>query len=198
MEIVEPIRDRAKIKHMRAILSSNKRNELLFVMGINTGLRIGDLLKIKVGDVFDEKGKPTDSIYMREQKTDKVKRVQLGKNVQKALLDYWKDPHTPKDTSKHLFYSQKRRQRGELQGLKVMTRQNAYDILNHAARAVGIEGNVGTHTMRKTFGYHAAREGVSITLLQSIFNHAAPSITMRYIGITQDEMNEVFTSINLG
>ena len=65
-----------------------------------------------------------------------------------------------------------------------ISRQQAYRIINAAARSVGIKDKIGTHTLRKTFGYHAYKAGVDITLLQSIFNHSAPSTTLRYIGIT--------------
>ena len=65
------------------------------------------------------------------------------------------------------------------------------------ARAVGIQDRIGTHTLRKTFGYHAYQTGIDISILQKIFNHTAQSVTMRYIGITQDDMDEVFLNLNL-
>ena len=60
-----------------------------------------------------------------------------------------------------------------------------------------VEGLVGTHTLRKTFGYWAYKQGIDITLLMRIFNHSAPSITLRYIGITQEEINNVYVNLNL-
>ncbi|MCF8011626.1 MAG: tyrosine-type recombinase/integrase [Clostridiales bacterium] len=70
-------------------------------------------------------------------------------------------------------------------------------MLNEAARSVGVKDKIGTHTLRKTFGYHAFKKGYDITILQKLFNHSAPSITLRYIGITQDELDDVYLSLDL-
>jgi len=78
-----------------------------------------------------------------------------------------------------------------------ITRQQAYRILNEAARAVGITDQIGTHTLRKTFGYHAYKQGADITRLQYLLNHSAPSVTLRYIGITQEELDNVYLTLNL-
>ena len=76
-------------------------------------------------------------------------------------------------------------------------RNQAYKILSEAAHAVGIKDNIGTHSMRKTFGYHAYKTGIDISILQKIFNHSCPSITLRYIGITQDDIDDVYLNLNL-
>lgn len=85
MEFVQPIRDRRKIAAMKRILASNPRNHLLFVLGINSALRISDLLRLRVSDVVDESGKIRESLEIREQKTDKTKQFELAKNARKAL-----------------------------------------------------------------------------------------------------------------
>jgi site-specific recombinase XerD len=90
----------------------------------------------------------------------------------------------------YLFASQKGK-------IRPISRVHAWFVLNKAARAVGIEGRIGTHTLRKTFGYYAYKQGTDITLLQQLFNHAAPSITLRYIGITQDDIDQVYIKMNL-
>ena len=78
-----------------------------------------------------------------------------------------------------------------------LKRQQAYKIINDAARAIGIKENIGTHTLRKTFGYHAYQAGVSLAVLQKLFNHSAPSVTLSYISITQDELDDVYLNLNL-
>lgn len=78
-----------------------------------------------------------------------------------------------------------------------MLRQRAYKILNDVARSVGIKEKIGTHTLRKTFGYHAYNKGYDITLIQKLFNHSSPSVTLRYIGITQEQMDDVYLSLDL-
>jgi site-specific recombinase XerD len=189
MELVQPIRDVKKIDKMKRILKAkSSRDYLLFVLGINSGLRISDLLKFKVEDVIDNKGKVRDWYELREQKTDKTKRFIINDNIKKAVNEYMKD-YNP-EAGRYLFASRK----GDN---KPITRQHAWQILNDAARAAGITDKVGTHTLRKTFGYHAYKAGTDIVLLQQIFNHAAPSITLRYIGTTQDDIDNVYININL-
>ncbi|MFD1676865.1 tyrosine-type recombinase/integrase [Alicyclobacillus fodiniaquatilis] len=73
----------------------------------------------------------------------------------------------------------------------------AWKALNKAAKTVGIKERIGTHTLRKTFAYHAYKQGQDITLIQKLLNHSAPSVTLRYIGITQDQMDDVNLTLNL-
>lgn len=190
MNTVEPIRDEKKIKAIKAILKTeNIRNYLLFTLGINTGLRISDLLKLKISDVLTEKDKFRDSIYIREKKTGKETIFAINKTAKEAIKDYL-DSLKNYDSAWYLFKSKK----GENAPI---SRIQAYEILNNVANMVGIKDNIGCHTLRKTFGYHARIRGVSIEKLQKIFNHSAPNITMRYIGITQDELDDVYLDLNL-
>ncbi|EPZ41144.1 tyrosine-type recombinase/integrase [Alicyclobacillus acidoterrestris] len=82
-------------------------------------------------------------------------------------------------------------------GGHALKRPQACKIINDAARAVGTKENIGTHTLRKTFGYHAYQSGVSLAVLQKLFNHSAPSVTLSYIGITQNELDGVYLNLNL-
>lgn len=190
MNTVEPIRDIKKINAMKKILKSDSlRNYLLFVTGINTGLRISDLLKLRVYDVLDNNGNIKDSITIREKKTGKEKKFAINKSVAHALQEYFDEL---KRTDKDLFLFKSRK--GENSPI---SRIQAYEILNKVAKDIGINDEIGTHTLRKTFGYHARMNGTPIEVLQKIFNHSAPSITMRYIGITKDELENVYLSLNL-
>lgn len=188
MEFVQPIRDKKKIEDIKRVLfAQSKRDHLLFVLGINSGLRIGDILQIRVEDVIDEKGKPRSFYELREQKTGKTKKFPFGKNVQKAIEIFFNE--FERNRQDYLFVSRK--------GKQPITRQQAWRIINQSARTVGIPDKIGTHTLRKTFGYHAYRTGIDITLLQQIFNHSSPSITLRYIGIVQDDIDDVIINLNL-
>ena len=82
-------------------------------------------------------------------------------------------------------------------GGQALKRQQAYKIINDAAKAVGIKEKIGTHTLRKTFGYHTYQSGVSPAFPQKLFNHPAPRVTLSYIGITQDELDGVYPNLNL-
>lgn len=180
---VEPIRDLKKLNDMKEyLLSKNERDYLMFVLGINSGLRISDLLKLTVEDV------QTGIVTIREQKTGKAKQFALSETCIKAIKHYLK---TSGLTSGPLFPSEKDRS-------KPITKQHAWYILNKAAEWCGIDENIGTHTMRKTFGYWALRNGVDIAYIMQCLNHSSPAITKRYIGISQDELNDkVYRNMNL-
>ena len=174
MKKVEPIRDPKKIKEMKAVLKRhNFRNYLLFEFGINSGLRISDLLKLQVKDV---KGKY--KINLTEKKTNKHKEFAINPRLEKMISEYI----TGLDPEEYLFQSRK----GEN---KPISRVQAYRVLKKAAKEVGLE-KIGTHTLRKTFGYHHYKKYKDVALLQNIFNHSSPSITLDYIGINQEEINK--------
>ena len=202
MKAVEPIRDNKVIKNMRAILKGQSiRNELLFILGINVGLRISDILKLKVSDLIKPSGKSVrDYVIITEKKTDKTKRFYLGDIVKKVIENYLKELPAL-DMDSYIFKSRK----GENSPI---TRQQAYRILNGAAESIGlierndkgviVSGEIGTHTLRKTFGYHAFKNGTDLELLMDIFNHSSKSQTLRYIGITEDQKKDVYLQSNLG
>lgn len=181
MEYVEPIRNKEKLRAMSLYLKGKKeRDYVLFIMGINSALRISDLLLLRVDDV-----KRKTRISIREKKTGKVKDFPLNSACKHVLKSYVKDM----PDGSPLFPSAKG---------GAISRIQAYRILNAAARAVGIEGKIGTHTLRKTFAYWAYQENHDILLLQKILNHSMPDITMRYIGITQDDIDTVYKNVKLG
>ena len=189
MEFVQPIRDEKKIEAIKRVLKSHSlRDYCLFVLGINSGLRISDLLKLTVADVLNTAGKLNDRITLKEQKTGKSKDFPLGQTTIKALKEYFE---IRKDVTgdQTLFPSRK--------GGKPLSRQQAYRIINEAAKAVGITDDIGTHTLRKTFGYHAYKQGIDVTRIQKLLNHSAPSVTLAYIGITKEELDNVYLSLNL-
>ena len=202
MKSVEPIRDNKTIKNMRAILKSQStRNELLFILGINVGLRISDILKLKVKDLTKLNTKaPKDYVIITEIKTRKTKKFYIGDIVKKVIENYMKENNNPGfDT--YIFLSKK--------GInRPITRQQAYRIINNAAELLGIverndkgnliHGEIGTHTLRKTFGYHSFQNGTSLELLMDLFNHSSKTQTLRYIGITEEQKKDVYLKSNLG
>ena len=128
---VQPIRNKAQLEKMKRILKKDStRNYLMFVFGINVGLRITDILKFKVGDVIDDGGVIKDYIEIQEQKTKKPKRFMLSANVKKAIDDHLKDYDYHMDD--YLFQSRE----GDN---KAITRFMAYKILNDAADKAGIK-----------------------------------------------------------
>ena len=182
MEFVQPIRSKEKIEEIKAVLKENgTRDLLLFSMGINTGLTISDLLKLKVTDV---RGK--SHVEIKEQKTGKVKRFPILGNLQSMLEEYTKN----KDLSEYLFKSRNGKN-------KPITRVQAYMILNNACRKCGIQDRIGMHSLRKTFSYHHYQTFHDVAVLQYLLNHSSPSITLRYIGIAQDNVEQTLRQFEL-
>ena len=182
MEYVEPIRSKKQIAYIKHYLKcKNLRNYLLFVLGINSGLRISDLLLLTIDDVKDK-----DRIILREKKTGKVKDFPLSETCKNAIKEYLE---TTKFSDGWLFRSKK--------GDRPISRIQAYRIINNAARFIGMQEAIGTHTLRKTFGYWAYKSGVDVTKIQKLLNHSAPSVTLSYIGITKEELDNVYITLNL-
>ena len=187
METVEPIRSKKQIDNMKRYLKETSlRNWLLFTLGINSGLRIGDLLQLTIEEVKD-----CERISIREQKTGKTKDFPLSDTCKKAIVEYLKAESLKEG---QLFPSRKV---SGSRGTGSISRQQAYQIINDAAQSVGVTVRVGTHTLRKTFGYHAYKQGISLEIIQKLLNHSAPSVTLRYIGITKEELDNVYIAINL-
>lgn len=180
MNTVQPIRDIDIIQDIADyLIVRNYRDYMIFMFGIYTGLRISDILKLRVRDIKDK-----DNIFIREKKTNKEKRFPINEELKPILEDYIKDM---KDFE-HLFKSRK--------GInKPVSRECAYRILRDAAKAFGIDC-IGTHTLRKTFGYHLYQQTHDIVAIQQILNHSSPAITLRYIGVNQDMKDKVMKKLS--
>ena len=189
MEKVEPIRDKKKIEAMKRYLKGESiRDYLMFMVGISSALRISDILKLKVSDVWDGQ-KTMTMIRLREEKTDKFKQFPITKNLESAIKDYVEE-YQPVTTAEYLFPSRK--------GINTpITRQQAHVVLSRAAKAVGIKDSISTHSMRKTWGYWAYKSGVNLALIMEALNHSSITETRKYLGITQDDLNEVYINLNL-
>ena len=179
MNEVQPIRDKEIIaKFKNKLLKKSYRDYMLFVVGINTGLRISDILPLRVKDVVGK------HIIIKEKKTNKNKRLWINNTLRTELDKYIADM----DDDDLLFPSRK--------GDKPISRIQAYRILNDVAEELGVP-EIGTHTLRKTFGYWHYKQFKDVALLQEIFNHSAPSVTLRYIGINADLMDESMKNFGL-
>ncbi|OCA81495.1 integrase [Bacillus sp. FJAT-27225] len=187
MEYVDPIREIDRINAIKEELRENsQRDVLLFVFGINTGIRVSDLLSLKVEDVWDGQS-IKEFLYIQDDESEAPKAFYLNNSIRNELELYFKQ--YPFRESDYLFKSKK----NELP----ITRQQAYRIINHAAKKVGVTGKIGTHTLRKTFGYHAYRKGIAISILMAVFNHHSPKETLKYIGIDSDDDHLIRVDVNL-
>jgi len=187
LNVVQPIKGKKDIEAMKVYLKSKSlRDWALFVLGINSALRISDLLNLKVSDVVDENGKIKERIILKEQKTSKSKNFPLNNNVKSALSEYIST--IPSDQIA-LFASRK--------GNEAITRQCAHTILSNAADKVGIKEAISCHSLRKGFANALYENGVDLTRIQALLNHSSPKETLRYIGITQSENDLIYMELNL-
>lgn len=176
---VQPIRSLEQIEDMKWSLKKwcSERDYILFLLGINVGLRVSDMLKLKAEDL---KGKK--KITVREGKTKKTRVIYL-ENIYNKLNEYINTLE-----SEWLFPSRK--------GDQPISRIQAYRQLNKAADMVDLEA-VGTHTMRKTFGYWHYKQFKDVAELQGILNHSKPSMTLKYIGISEEEVENHMAQFKL-
>lgn len=195
---VFPFRKEEELQAMHNYFSEHKkyRDDCMFIVGINVGLRAGDLLTLTWGIVFpDTRTQVTDGITIQEDKTEKFRTFYLNDSCKNAILEYYRQyvkKHGIPADDEFLFASQK--------GGAIDVR-SAGKILKTAAKEVGIKFNVGTHSMRKTFGYWQLKthknDAMFICHLQEMFNHSSPAITLRYCGIRDEEMEQYYNDVNL-
>jgi len=182
---VEPIRNKVKIKQMYHYLAGKEpKYGLLFKFGLNTGLRISDILPVKLKDIYNENGEFRDYFILKEKNTEKWRKIKLNNSLRKDIEAYVKDENLIPDS--YLFSSKKGNYLGRIQ---------AYRVLKEAAEIMGIE-NFGTHSMRKTWGYWTYKiSKYNIGLIMDTFNHSSQNITLRYIGVNQDQKDELYSLV---
>ena len=175
---VEPIRSLKDIKAISALTKDNARDHLLFLIGINNGLRAADLIRLKAGEVRDmEVG---DTLTIRESKTQKDNILVINKTVHKALRAYL-DKVQPKSDD-YLFASRK--------GSSHLQSQAVSKLVKSWTKAINLKGNYGAHSLRKTWGYiQRTVHGVGFEIICKRYNHSSPAITMRYLGIQDKEVH---------
>jgi integrase len=190
---VEPIKNIKDINKIKQYLigKKNKRDYMLFVVGINVGLRAGDLLNLRISDVLDNKGNIVDSVKIVEEKTDKVREFQINVNANKAIQLYL-DSVKDYNVDDYLFKSQK----GDS-----LTVESAHKIIKTTLRELNIKGNYGTHSLRKTWAYNIyinnSDNPMILPTLQKALNHSSQAVTLKYIGITKEVIKDLYHSINL-
>ena len=188
MATTQPIRSKAQVRALAQyfLRRGQPRNYTLVVLGIYTGLRISDLLRLKWDDVYDfENRQVRSTLYVIEKKTHKSKIIALNKQVVSALTLRLRHARAG------AFLIENPRTK------KAISRIQAYRIIRDAARALMLQVRVSCHSLRKTFGYHAWKSGVSPAVIMEIFNHSSYTVTKRYLGIAQDDKNAVYLGMEL-
>ena len=176
-QVGQPIQNEKQIEAIQHILlQSSKRDALLFLFAIHSCLKVSELLQLQVGDVLNKNGNIRHSILFYNENIKIHKWFTVNETLHLAIKQYICER---KDWTyeEPLFKSQK--------GLKTITRQHAWYVLDRAARSAGLEG-ISSHTLQKTWGYHAYKSGVDIALLQHFFEHSSPATTLKYIGLMRN------------
>ncbi|HWK22499.1 MAG TPA: tyrosine-type recombinase/integrase [Ureibacillus sp.] len=191
---VSPIKRPKDLKKIYSFLKEdNLRNFAVFVVGVNVLLRAGDLLSLKWSDVLDDDLEIEKKTTIIEHKTEKTREVRFNEDARKALqmyknsLDYF-------ELDDYIFKSRK--------GNGPITVKTLHRIIKETCRELGVKGNYGTHTLRKTGAYfiysgNIEKNPTIISYLQKILNHSSQATTLRYIGIESEEIDDIFDNLKL-
>ena len=187
MSTTEPIRNKNQVRELTEyyLKKGEIRNYVLVTMGLHTALRISDLLRLNCDDVYDfENRRVREVIIVTEKKTGKSQTIALHKSAIIALTVYLPaaKPGEPLIKNKRTG--------------KAISRIQAYRLIRAAAEALKFKNRISCHSLRKTFGYHAWKEGVSPAVIMEIYNHSSLAVTRRYLGVTQDDKNAVYLGLD--
>lgn len=193
MATTKPIKDKQQLQQFRNYYKDvipHPRNYALIVLGLNSALRISDLLSLRWDDLYDtSRHCYRTHLSIREKKTGKQNTFLLNSCCKEALQYYRQTLPTPSKDS-YLFASQKPPH-------APISRSQAFRIIKHAAKECGLDDGISCHSLRKTFGYNAWNSGIPPVLLMNIYNHSSYEITKHYLGIEQAEKDEVYRTITL-
>jgi integrase len=188
MATTQPIRDKHQVRELAEyyLKRGQLRNYVLVVLGVYTALRISDLLRLRWEDVYDFENRIVRPQFsLTEMKTRKTKDVALNNAAKSALA----------------LFAVHAAMRGRFlidnpYTKKAISRIQAYRLIRAASEALRFQCRVSCHSLRKTFGYHAWKIGVSPAVIMEIYNHSSLAVTRRYLGVTQDDKNEAYMGLN--
>ena len=185
MSTTQPIRNKDQVHELADyyLKRGELRNYVLIVMSVHPALRISDLLRLKWDDVYDfEHSRVRESVSITEKKTNKTKIIALNSRVVCSLT---------------LYVSAAKRGAFLINGRNggAISRVQAYRLIRAAAEALKLQCRVSCHSLRKTFGYFAWKSGVPPVVIMEIYNHSSFAVTKQYLGVTQDDKNEVYLKL---
>ena len=188
---IKSLNDIDKIK--KYLKKKSVRDYTLFVFGINIGLRASDLLSLKVKDIYDRNGKVKEELTLTEKKTDKNRTLFINESAAGVLNNYYKSMAFESE-EELIFQSQKG-------GDQPINPRSLNRLVKQWCRECGLKGNYGSHSLRKTFGYHLYIKNSTnpfiVPYLQRIFNHCSQGVTLRYIGIEKENIDNLYSDLNL-
>ena len=179
---VEPVRDVKAIKRIKKLLADKPRDFCLFTLGINSAYRGNELLSITVSQV--DHLQTGDRFELKQSKNSKYRAVTINDTVRQAIDD-WLRVHPNPAPNAPLFPSQK--------GGKAITVSRLNAMVKQWTADVGLRGNYGSHSLRKTFGYHQRKTfGHPLSLLVRAFGHSSEWQTLEYLCIQPEEIEDLY------
>ena len=192
MQEVEAVKTSAQRQQVEAHLAGQGTLYAdIWKVGVNTALRISDLLSLTMNDVRSlDAAQP--SLQIKEQKTDKLRKIVVNQSawgvMQQRLADH--PDHV------WLFQSDAAN-RNRREPPKPINRRSVSRVFERVGQKVAPKVALGTHSMRKTRGYAMHKAGRSIESIAKVLNHSSPAVTMRYIGLVQQDIDESYTDFEL-
>lgn len=194
MSTTQPIRNPQLLldfKNYYRYQKPNLRNYALCILGLNSALRITDILHLKWNDVYQfETSSFRSHLSVIEKKTGKPNRIILNHAVVESMTLFLHSLPSIPSMEDYIFSSR-------ADNHQPLSRCQAYRIIKQAAVSLGMNDNISCHSLRKTFGYYAWKQGIAPVMLMTIYNHSSYQITKRYLGIEQDDKDKVFMNISL-
>lgn len=188
MGTTQPIREKEELRKFMEYYQNVhpiSRNYALIIFGLHTALRISDILHLRWIDVYDfEQNVYHDHLFIQEKKTKKTTVIALNIHVKNALTQL-KNERADATITDYIFTK-------NTDYTTPLSRSQAFRIVKRAAEESLHEEHISCHSLRKTFGYHAWKQGTPPALLMDIYNHSSYRITKKYLGIEQDERDSVF------
>ena len=178
---IEPIRTKTAIANIKKILADKPRDLCLLTLGINTGWRANELLSIRVGQVRGVE--PGATLELKQSKNQKYRRVTLNRTVMDSIQRFMKQGGEELADNDYLFHSQRR---------PVLMVPSVTRLVKSWCAIVGLKGNYGSHTLRKTWGYWQYKRGTQLPLLVEAFGHATQQQTLAYLCIQPREIQDVY------
>lgn len=202
----EPIKSIEDINRISKYLVANKRyrDNMLFIVGINFGLRVSDLRVLRFSNLISDSFMFKESFPVFEKKTrntrtrKKNRYITINNAVVEAVTLFLENTPNVR-LSDYMFRSESNNGGNMNEPLSIRSIDR---ILKGIACDLSISAKISTHSLRKTFGYHqmlmSNNDNRKLLLLQKMFNHSSPAQTLDYIGITGEEIEEAYKKLNLG
>lgn len=202
----EPIKSLDEIMMISEYFISKERyrDNMLFIVGINFGLRVSDLRLLRFCSIINDDLTFKDKFPVLEKKTKNTRKVKKNRwiTINDAVIDavtLYLEHTDGVSLSDYMFKSES----NHGSNINTPIHRNSIDrILKEAVDALGIQTKVSTHTLRKTFGFHQMmmcnNDPRKLLVLSKMFGHSSTAVTLEYIGITGDEIADAYRNLNLG